>query len=117
MRVDLVDVDQHDIIDGQVTPVQADEFKKDNGFDLHNDPLALQRLKEAAEKAKIELSSTQSTDVNLPYITFLRNVTNSETRHAGYRAVALFCCVSFTLTLSRHRGICRVWLKKAANTF
>ncbi|UCB56120.1 MAG: molecular chaperone DnaK [Thiotrichales bacterium] len=47
----------------------ADEFKKDNGFDLHNDPLALQRLKEAAEKAKIELSSTTQTDVNLPYIT------------------------------------------------
>jgi molecular chaperone DnaK len=47
----------------------SDEFKKDNGVDLHNDPLALQRLKEAAEKAKIELSSTQSTDVNLPYIT------------------------------------------------
>ena len=47
----------------------ADEFKKDYGFDLHNDPLALQRLKEAAEKAKIELSSTQSTDINLPYIT------------------------------------------------
>ncbi len=47
----------------------ADEFKKDNGVDLHNDPLALQRLKEAAEKAKIELSSTTQTDVNLPYIT------------------------------------------------
>ena len=47
----------------------ADEFKKDNGVDLHNDPLALQRLKEAAEKAKIELSTTQQTDVNLPYIT------------------------------------------------
>jgi len=47
----------------------SDEFKKDNGVDLHNDPIALQRLKEAAEKAKIELSSTQSTDVNLPYIT------------------------------------------------
>jgi molecular chaperone DnaK len=47
----------------------SDEFKKDSGVDLHNDPLALQRLKEAAEKAKIELSSTQSTDVNLPYIT------------------------------------------------
>ena len=47
----------------------ADEFKKDSGVDLHNDPLALQRLKEAAEKAKIELSSTQQTDVNLPYIT------------------------------------------------
>ena len=45
------------------------EFKKDTGMDLHNDPLALQRLKEAAEKAKIELSSAQETDVNLPYIT------------------------------------------------
>ncbi len=45
------------------------EFKKDTGVDLHSDPLALQRLKEAAEKAKIELSSTQQTDVNLPYIT------------------------------------------------
>jgi len=47
----------------------VDEFKKDSGVDLRNDPLALQRLKEAAEKAKIELSSTQQTDVNLPYIT------------------------------------------------
>lgn len=47
----------------------ADEFKKSNGIDLHNDPLALQRLKEAAEKAKIELSSSQQTEVNLPYIT------------------------------------------------
>jgi len=47
----------------------AAEFKKDSGIDLHNDPLALQRLKEAAEKAKIELSSSQQTEVNLPYIT------------------------------------------------
>ncbi len=47
----------------------ADEFKKDSGVDLHNDPLALQRLKEAAEKAKIELSSSQQTEVNLPYVT------------------------------------------------
>ncbi|HHT0592090.1 TPA: molecular chaperone DnaK [Legionella anisa] len=47
----------------------ASEFKKDAGIDLHNDPLALQRLKDAAEKAKIELSSAQQTDVNLPYIT------------------------------------------------
>ena len=47
----------------------ADDFKKSSGMDLHNDPLALQRLKEAAEKAKIELSSAQSTEVNLPYIT------------------------------------------------
>ena len=47
----------------------ADEFKKDQGIDLHNDPLALQRLKEAAEKAKVELSSSQQTEINLPYIT------------------------------------------------
>ena len=47
----------------------ANEFKQQNGIDLHSDPLALQRLKEAAEKAKIELSSSQQTEVNLPYIT------------------------------------------------
>ncbi|GAL06120.1 chaperone protein DnaK [Photobacterium aphoticum] len=47
----------------------VDEFQKDQGINLKNDPLAMQRLKEAAEKAKIELSSAQQTDVNLPYIT------------------------------------------------
>merc|ERR1712070_246377 len=47
----------------------ADEFKNESGFDLKSDPLALQRLKEAAEKAKIELSSSEQTEVNLPYIT------------------------------------------------
>ena len=47
----------------------VDEFKKEQGVDLRNDPLAMQRLKEAGEKAKIELSSAQQTDVNLPYIT------------------------------------------------
>jgi len=47
----------------------ADEFKKEQGVDLKKDVLALQRLKEAAEKAKIELSSAQQTEVNLPYIT------------------------------------------------
>ena len=47
----------------------ADEFKKENGIDLRGDKLALQRLKEAAEKAKIELSSTQQTEINLPFIT------------------------------------------------
>lgn len=46
-----------------------DEFKKDQGIDLHNDKLALQRVREAAEKAKVELSSAQQTDVNLPYVT------------------------------------------------
>ena len=55
--------------DSRVIEFLADEFKKEQGVDLHNDPLALQRLKEAAEKAKIELSSSQQTDVNLPYIT------------------------------------------------
>jgi molecular chaperone DnaK len=47
----------------------AIEFKEENGMDLHQDPMALQRLKDAAEKAKIELSSTTSTEINLPYIT------------------------------------------------
>ncbi|MDE5018464.1 Hsp70 family protein, partial [Francisella tularensis subsp. holarctica] len=46
-----------------------DEFKKEQGIDLHNDKLALQRVREADEKAKVELSSAQKTDVNLPYIT------------------------------------------------
>ena len=55
--------------DMRVIEYLADEFKKESGIDLHNDPLALQRLKEAGEKAKVELSSSQQTDVNLPYIT------------------------------------------------
>ena len=49
----------------------ADEFKKEQGIDLKKDKLALQRLKEAAEKAKIELSSAAQTDINLPYICLL----------------------------------------------
>ncbi len=55
--------------DIQIVDYLADEFKKDNGIDLREDKLALQRLKEAAEKAKIELSSAKQTDVNLPFIT------------------------------------------------
>lgn len=55
--------------DNRLIDYLSAEFKKETGIELHNDPLALQRLKEAAEKAKIELSSTQQTDVNLPYIT------------------------------------------------
>ena len=47
----------------------AEQFQKESGVDVRQDPLAMQRLKEAAEKAKIELSSTQQTDINLPYIT------------------------------------------------
>ena len=55
--------------DMRIIDYLIDEFKKEQGVDLRQDPLALQRLKEAAEKAKIELSSSQQTDINLPYIT------------------------------------------------
>ena len=55
--------------DQRIMDFLCDEFKKENGVDLKSDMLALQRLKDAAEKAKIELSSSQSTDINLPYIT------------------------------------------------
>lgn len=55
--------------DNRLINYLVDEFKKDQGLDLKNDPLAMQRVKEAAEKAKCELSSAQQTDVNLPYVT------------------------------------------------
>jgi molecular chaperone DnaK len=55
--------------DKRVIDYIAEEFRKEQGIDVRNDPLAMQRLKEAAEKAKIELSSTQQTEINLPYIT------------------------------------------------
>jgi len=55
--------------DNRMINYLVEEFKKDQGFDLRKDPLAMQRLKEAGEKAKIELSSAQQTEVNLPYIT------------------------------------------------
>ncbi|MBW2421981.1 MAG: molecular chaperone DnaK [Deltaproteobacteria bacterium] len=58
-----------DNLDQRVIEYLAAEFKKDQGVDLTQDPMAVQRLREAAEKAKIELSSAQSTDINLPYIT------------------------------------------------
>lgn len=57
-----------DNVDEKIIDWLAEEFKKDEGLDLRKDPMALQRLKEAAEKAKIELSSTTSTEINLPYI-------------------------------------------------
>src|SRR3979411_2002782 len=59
--------------DKRIIDYLADEFKKENGIDLRTDRLALQRLKDAAEKAKIELSSTTQTDVNLPFITADQN--------------------------------------------
>ena len=57
-----------DDFDARIVDWLADEFKKDEGLDLRKDPMALQRLREAAEKAKIELSSSSSTEINLPYI-------------------------------------------------
>src|SRR5690606_8122941 len=55
--------------DNRIMDFLVDEFKKDSGINLKGDPLAMQRLKEAAEKAKVELSSSQQTDINLPYVT------------------------------------------------
>lgn len=70
-EVKSTDGDTHlggDDFDQVIIDWLADEFKKDEGLDLRQDPMALQRLKEAAEKAKIELSSSTSTEINLPYI-------------------------------------------------
>ncbi len=70
-EVKSTDGDTHlggDDFDQVIIDWLADEFKKEEGIDLRKDPMALQRLKEAAEKAKIELSSTTSTEINLPYI-------------------------------------------------
>jgi molecular chaperone DnaK len=58
-----------DDFDQRIIDFLADEFKKDEGIDLRKDPMAMQRLKDAAEKAKIELSSSQKTNVNLPFVT------------------------------------------------
>ncbi|RKD17237.1 molecular chaperone DnaK [Pelobium manganitolerans] len=71
-EVKSTDGDTHlggDDFDQVIIDWLADEFKNENGMDLHKDPMALQRLKEAAEKAKIELSSSTATEINLPYIT------------------------------------------------
>jgi len=63
-----------DDFDARIMNWLADEFKNDRNIDLRKDPMALQRLKEAAEKAKIELSSSQETEINLPYITSIDGV-------------------------------------------
>ena len=67
--------------DRRIIDYLADEFKKDQGMDLRGDPLAMQRLKEGAEKAKIELSSSSQTEVNLPYIT----ADNTGPKHLNYK--------------------------------
>ncbi len=76
-EVKSTDGDTHlggDDFDQAIIDWIAEEFKKEEGVDLRQDPMALQRLKEAAEKAKIELSSTTTTEINLPYITSVNNV-------------------------------------------
>ena len=60
-------------IDERISTWIVDEFKNDEGVDLSKDPMAMQRIKDAAEKAKIELSNSTSTDINLPYITSIDN--------------------------------------------
>ena len=70
----------------------ADEFQKDSGMDLKGDPLAMQRLKEAGEKAKIELSSSQQTEVNLPYITAECSITCYDVIH---QIINFLCSVCF----------------------
>jgi len=76
-EVKSTDGDTHlggDDFDNAIIEWMTNEFKSDTGVDLTRDPMALQRLKEAAEKAKIELSSSGTTEINLPYITVLDNV-------------------------------------------
>lgn len=90
----------------------ADEFKKDSGIDLHNDPLALQRLKEAAEKAKIELSSSQQTDVNLPYIT----ADSSGPKHLNIKLTRAKLESLVENLIERTKGPCETALKDAGLT-
>jgi molecular chaperone DnaK len=87
----------------------CDEFKKDQGVDLHNDPLALQRLKEAAEKAKIELSSSQQTDVNLPYIT----ADSSGPKHLNLKLTRAKLESLVEELVDRTIGPCKIALKDA----
>src|SRR3546814_13791450 len=76
--------------DSKIVEYLADGFKKDEGIDLRGDKLALQRLKEAAEKAKIELSTAQSTEVNLPFITADANGPKQIGRASGRERVCQY---------------------------
>ena len=87
----------------------SDEFKKESGIDLHSDPLALQRLKEAAEKAKIELSSSQQTELNLPYIT----ADASGPKHLNMKLTRAKLESLVEDLIARTMGPCRVAMKDA----
>lgn len=98
--------------DARIIEYLASEFKKESGVDLHNDPLALQRLKEAAEKAKIELSSSQQTDVNLPYIT----ADASGPKHLNVKLTRAKLESLVEDLINRTKGPCQVALKDAGLT-
>lgn len=85
----------------------ADEFKKDQGIDLRNDKMALQRLKEAAEKAKIELSTSMETDVNLPFIT----ADASGPKHLNIKVTRAKLEALISDLLDKLEGPCKVALK------
>jgi len=98
--------------DDRIIQYLVDEFKKDSGVDLRKDPLALQRLKEAAEKAKIELSSREQTDINLPYVT----ADASGPKHLNIRlSRAKFESLVEDL-IQRSLEPCRIALKDAGKT-
>jgi len=87
----------------------AEEFKKDEGIDLHHDPMALQRLKEAAEKAKIELSSTTSSEINLPYIMPVNGIPKHLVKTLTRAKFEQLCDRLFQATIEP----CRIALKDA----
>lgn len=95
--------------DSRIIEFLAAEFKKDSGVDVHNDPLALQRLKEAAEKAKIELSSSQQTDVNLPYIT----ADASGPKHLNVKLTRAKLESLVEELINRTKGPCEIAIKDA----
>ena len=95
--------------DRRVIDYLADEFKKDQGMDLRGDPLAMQRLKEAAEKAKIELSSSNQTEVNLPYIT----ADNTGPKHLNYKLSRAKVESLVDDLIARTVGPCKTALKDA----
>ena len=95
--------------DSRIIEYLASEFKKESGVDVHNDPLALQRLKEAAEKAKIELSSSQQTDVNLPYIT----ADASGPKHLNVKLTRAKLESLVEELINRTKGPCEMALKDA----
>jgi molecular chaperone DnaK len=98
--------------DQRIMDYLVDEFKKDNGVDLKKDMLALQRLKEAAEKAKIELSSSAQTDVNLPYIT----ADASGPKHMNVKITRSKLEQLVEELITRSMGPCRIALEDAGVT-